>query len=101
MIADLYKKPVGDGLLSPNHIVPTHTITKCASSTSISTICSAASSVATLTEHIDEDARIIRRLLLRKIEAQISGAWDEVDKVIIWLQIVKEAVQGVKRRAYL
>ncbi len=103
MIADLHnKKTVGDGLLSPNHIVPTHTITKCASSMSISTVCSATSSVAaTLTEHIDEDARIIRRLLLRKIEAQISGAWDEVDKVIIWLQIVKEAVRGVKRQAYL
>jgi len=102
MIADLHKKMVGDGLLSPNLIVPTHTITKSASSTSIATVCSATSSVAaTLTEHVDEDARIIRRLLLRKIEAQISGAWDEVDKVTIWLQIVKEAVQGVKRRAYL
>jgi len=101
MIADLHKKTVGDGLLSPNLIVPTHTITKCASSASIATVCSASSVADTLTEHIDEDARIIRRLLLRKIEAQISGAWDEVDKVTIWLQIVKEAVQGVKRRAYL
>ncbi|KAH9481761.1 Ankyrin repeat domain-containing protein 55 [Psilocybe cubensis] len=72
---------------------------------SISTIYSTASSVAsvaaTLTENDDEDTRIIRRLLLRKIEAQTSGAWDEVDKVTGWLSIVKESVRSVKRRAYL
>jgi len=72
---------------------------------SITTLHSTRSSVtsvaATLTEHDDEDTRIIRRLLLRKIEAQTSGIWDEVDNVTGWLQIVKEAVRGVKRRAYL
>lgn len=72
---------------------------------SITTIYSNRSSVisvaATLTEHNDEDTLIIRRLLLRKIEAQTSGVWDEVDNVTGWLQIVKEAVRGVKRRAYL
>ena len=71
---------------------------------SITTIYSNRSSVslaATLTENDDEDTRIIRRLLLRKIEAQTSGIWDEVDNVTGWLQIVKEAVRGVKRRAYL
>ncbi|KIM35268.1 hypothetical protein M413DRAFT_351212 [Hebeloma cylindrosporum] len=72
---------------------------------SISTIYSTASSIAsvaaTLTENDDEDIRILRRLLLRKIEAQTSGAWDEVDKVTGWIQIVKEAVRSVKRRAYL
>ena len=62
---------------------------------------SSVSLAATLTENDDEDTRIIRRLLLRKIEAQISGIWDEVDNVTGWLQIVKEAVRGVKRRAYL
>jgi hypothetical protein len=62
---------------------------------------SVVSLAATLTEHDDEDTRIIRRLLLRKIEAQTSGIWDEVDNVTGWLQIVKEAVRGVKRRAYL
>ena len=74
------------------------------SSASITTIYSNQSSVslaATLTENDDEDTRIIRRLLLRKIEAQTSGIWDEVDNVTGWLQIVKEAVRGVKRRAYL
>ncbi|KAF8813364.1 hypothetical protein BYT27DRAFT_7250895 [Phlegmacium glaucopus] len=45
---------------------------------------------ATLTENDDEDTRIIRRLLLRKIEAQTSGIWDEVDSVTGWLEIVKE-----------
>lgn len=101
-ITDLDRKSMGDDLLSPNHIVPSHSITKCASSRSIATVCSTTSSIlATPTEYIDEDVRIIRRLLLRKIEAQISGAWDEVDKVTVWLQIVKEAVRGVKRRAYL
>ncbi|KAF8637813.1 hypothetical protein AX16_010731 [Volvariella volvacea WC 439] len=49
----------------------------------------------------DEDTRIIRRLLLRKVEASIGGAWDEMDKVVTWLRIVKEAIRGVKRRAYL
>ena len=73
---------------------------------SITTIHSNRSSVisvaATLTEHSDdEDTRIIRRLLLRKIEAQTSGIWDEVDTVTGCLHIVKEAIRGVKRRAYL
>ena len=81
-----------------------HTLSACPSMASITTIYSNQSSVslaATLTENDDEDTRIIRRLLLRKIEAQTSGIWDEVDNVTGWLQIVKESVRGVKRRAYL
>lgn len=96
---------VSRGDLSPGLLGYTNAITSRASFASISTIYSVASSVAsvaaTLTENDDEDTRIIRRLLLRKIEAQTSGAWDEVDKVVGWLPIVKEAVRGVKRRAYL
>lgn len=69
--------------------------------TSYSNRSSVVSLAATLTENDDEDTRIIRRLLLRKIEAQTSGIWDEIDNVTGWLQIVKEAVRGVKRRAYL
>jgi len=77
-------------------------ITARTSFASIATVYSTASSVNTPSSgHADEDTRHIRRLLLRKIEAQISGAWDEVDKITIWLQIIKEAVRGVKRRAYL
>ncbi|PFH51066.1 hypothetical protein AMATHDRAFT_143442 [Amanita thiersii Skay4041] len=49
----------------------------------------------------DEDTRIIRRLLLRKIEAQVAGAWDEMDRVDSWLRVTKEVIRGVKRRAYL
>ncbi|TFK35544.1 hypothetical protein BDQ12DRAFT_687935 [Crucibulum laeve] len=72
---------------------------------SIASVYSAHSSThslaTTLMEHEDEDTRIIRRLLLRKIEAQTSGAWDEVDKTMGWLRVVKEVVRGVKRRAYV
>ncbi|PPR05968.1 hypothetical protein CVT24_004632 [Panaeolus cyanescens] len=96
---------ISRGELSPGLLGYSSAITTRASFASISTIYSVASSVgsvaATLTENDDEDTRIIRRLLLRKIEAQTSGAWDEVDKVVGWLPIVKEAVRGVKRRAYL
>ncbi|KAK2460155.1 hypothetical protein APHAL10511_007834 [Amanita phalloides] len=49
----------------------------------------------------DEDVRIIRRLLLRKIEGQTCDAWDELERVVGWLRIIKEVVRGVKRRAYL
>jgi hypothetical protein len=96
--------------LSPNSCYSSsspalHTLSASPSLASITTIYSNRSSVvslaATLTEHDDEDTRIVRRLLLRKIEAQTSGIWDEVDNVTGWLQIVKEAVRGVKRRAYL
>lgn len=59
------------------------------------------SAAPTITEHDDEDTRVIRRLLLRKIDAQTSGAWEESEKVVAWLRIVKEVVRGVKRRAYL
>lgn len=52
-------------------------------------------------ENDDDDTRAIRRLLIRKIEAGVVGSWDEMDKVQSWLRIVKEAVRGVKRRAYL
>lgn len=82
-----------------------NTLSARASLASITTNYSNRSSIvslaATLTENDDEDTRIIRRLLLRKIEAQTSGIWDEVDNMTGWLQIVKEAVRGVKRRAYL
>ncbi|KAF8907248.1 hypothetical protein CPB84DRAFT_1675023 [Gymnopilus junonius] len=109
MIADLRTSAATQSNLSPADALSPgllgYNITNRPSLSSISTIYSTTSSVtsvaATVTENDDEDARIIRRLLLRKIEAQISGAWDELDKVMGWLQIVKEAVRSVKRRAYL
>lgn len=97
MIAEFREKSSGNGLLAPNDIP----ISTRASLSSISSVYSTASSVTALPGHADDDTRHIRRLLLRKIEAQISGAWDEVDKITMWLQIIKEAVRGVKRRAYL
>ena len=57
--------------------------------------------VPTSTENEDEDARAIRRLLLRKIEAGVVGSWGEMEKAVSWMRIVKEVVRGVKRRAYL
>lgn len=55
----------------------------------------------TIAENGDEDIRTIRRLLLRKIEAQISGAWAEVDTAAPWLDIVNESVRGIKRRSHM
>ncbi|KAJ3532499.1 hypothetical protein NMY22_g7722 [Coprinellus aureogranulatus] len=66
-----------------------------------STHSSIASAAPTITENDDEDTRVIRRLLCRKIEAQMAGAWDETERVVAWLRVVKEAIRGVKRRAYL
>lgn len=113
MINDLHAslKEDSSSTIDPHSLSPpTHhsfnaTLSSCPSSASIATMysnkSSASSVAATLTEHDDEDTRIIRRLLLRKIEAQTSGIWSEVDNVSGWLPIVKEAVRGVKRRAYL
>ncbi|GLB44891.1 putative ankyrin repeat [Lyophyllum shimeji] len=73
-----------------------------ASLSSVNSAHSSCPSVApTVTENDDDDTRAIRRLLLRKIEAGIVGSWDEMDKVLSWQRIVKEAARGVKRRAYL
>lgn len=81
---------------------PLHLRPSIASISSIqSTHSSIASAAATVTEPDDEDTRVIRRLLLRKIEAQSAGAWEELEKALAWLRIVKEVVRGVKRRAYL
>jgi len=91
--------------LSPGMLGYSEAISSRPSLSSICTIYSTTSSIAsaaaTFTENDDEDIRIVRRLLLRKIEAQTSGQWDEADKVNGWIQIVKEAVRSVKRRAYL
>ncbi|KAF8723840.1 hypothetical protein AX14_009096 [Amanita brunnescens Koide BX004] len=52
-------------------------------------------------EDDDDDIRIIRRLMCRKIESLTSDAWDELEKIVCWLRIIKEVIRGVKRRAYL
>jgi hypothetical protein len=54
-----------------------------------------------INEEDDDDIRIIRRLMCRKIESLTSDAWDELEKIVCWLRIIKEVIRGVKRRAYL
>ncbi|KXN86468.1 Ankyrin repeat domain-containing protein 50 [Leucoagaricus sp. SymC.cos] len=49
----------------------------------------------------DDETRSMRRLLLRRIEAQLRGAYEEVDKVVTWISVVQDVVSGVKRRTYL
>ncbi|EKM78058.1 hypothetical protein AGABI1DRAFT_129835 [Agaricus bisporus var. burnettii JB137-S8] len=49
----------------------------------------------------DDETRTMRRLLLRRIEAQLRAAYDEVDGVVKWISIVQDVVGGVKRRTYL
>lgn len=39
--------------------------------------------------------------MLRRIEAQLRAAYDEVDRVVNWISIVQDVVGGVKRRTYL
>ncbi|KAF9007556.1 hypothetical protein BDQ17DRAFT_1539915 [Cyathus striatus] len=93
---------MGCSVGSPGHLG--YQLASCPSFSSISSIYSSQSVVsvaATVSENDDEETRIIRRILLRKIEAQTSGACEEVDKAISWLRIVKEVVRGVRRRAYL
>lgn len=46
----------------------------------------------------DEDTRALRGLLLRKIETRLGGSFEEIDKVTMWLRIVREVVRGVKTR---
>lgn len=77
-----------------------------ASIASVSTIASQvsignASFSGILAENDDEETRALRRLLLRKIDARYNGALDEIEKVAIWLRVVKDVVQGVKRRTYI
>ncbi|KIY68729.1 hypothetical protein CYLTODRAFT_373966 [Cylindrobasidium torrendii FP15055 ss-10] len=62
---------------------------------------SSANSNSTVLESDDDETRVVRRLVLRKIDAHISAAQEEIDLVIQWLRIVKEVVRGVRRRAYL
>ncbi|KAG6849266.1 hypothetical protein H0H93_009922 [Arthromyces matolae] len=72
-----------------------------ASLSSISSEYSVCSTTPTLMENDDDDTRTLRRLLKRKIEATILASWDEMDSLVEWLRIVKEATRSVKRRAYL
>ncbi|KAI6167927.1 hypothetical protein EDD17DRAFT_1685118 [Pisolithus thermaeus] len=67
-----------------------------------SRICSAQSSfvslAATLNDEEDEDSRALRRLILRKINAHIDGAFDEVDRANVWLRVVKSVLRDLRAR---
>ncbi|GBE87786.1 hypothetical protein SCP_1200100 [Sparassis crispa] len=63
---------------------------------------SASSSVtslsATLIDTDEDDTHALRRLLGRKIVARTDGAFEEIDKVVVWLRIVQSTLQDLKRR---
>ncbi|KAF9266468.1 ankyrin [Marasmius fiardii PR-910] len=56
---------------------------------------------AVVAENDDEETKAIRRLILRKFEATMDGALDEVEKAAPKLCVAKETIRGVKRRAGL
>lgn len=62
---------------------------------------SACSLAPTLMGNDDDDTRVLRRLIQRKVETSVVASWDEMEKVMDWLRVVREAIRGVKRRAYL
>ncbi|KAH7913589.1 hypothetical protein BJ138DRAFT_1081323 [Hygrophoropsis aurantiaca] len=68
------------------------------SSRSSSAQSSTVSLASTLREDEDEDSRVLRRLLLRKIGARVDGAFDEIDRANVWLRIVKEVLRDLKNR---
>ncbi|KAL4064486.1 hypothetical protein J3A83DRAFT_4376707 [Scleroderma citrinum] len=69
-----------------------------ASSNSSSCSSSFVSLAATLHDEEDEDARALRRLLLRKINAHIDGAYDEIDRANVWLRVVKNVLRDLSTR---
>ncbi|KAG6888994.1 hypothetical protein C0992_006815 [Termitomyces sp. T32_za158] len=72
-----------------------------ASFSSLNSENSACSIAPTLMANDDDDTRVLRRLLQRKVETSVIASWDEMEKVMDWLRVVREAIRGVKRRAYL
>lgn len=65
---------------------------------SLSAGSSAASLSDTLIETEDDDTRVLRRLMTRKIEARTDGAYDEIDKALTWLRIVQDTLRSLRRR---
>ena len=54
---------------------------------------------ATLQNEEDEDTRALRRLLvLRKINAHVDSAYDEMDRANIWLCVVKNVLRDLSAR---
>ncbi|KAI9000549.1 ankyrin [Trametes punicea] len=67
---------------------------------SASTSSSIISFSSTLIESVDDDTRMLRRFLTRKVEARAEGALDEIDKVMTWLRIVQDTLRNVRRRTH-
>ncbi|KIK24041.1 hypothetical protein PISMIDRAFT_421517 [Pisolithus microcarpus 441] len=59
---------------------------------------SSVSLAATLHGEEDEDTRALRRLILRKINAHIEGAFDEIDRANVWLRVVKNVLRDLRTR---
>ncbi|KAI0360120.1 ankyrin [Trametes cingulata] len=55
---------------------------------------------STLIESEDDDTRVLRRFLTRKVEARLEGAFEEIDKVMTWLRIVQDALRNLRRRTH-
>ncbi|KAM5538527.1 hypothetical protein V8D89_007860 [Ganoderma adspersum] len=53
---------------------------------------------STLIEAEDDDTRVLRRLLTRKVEARMDGALDAIDKALTWLRIVQDTLRTLRRR---
>jgi hypothetical protein len=54
-----------------------------------------------MAENDDEEVRAVRRLILRKIDAGMDGALEDIAVLDIWLRILKENVRSVRRRSFL
>ncbi|OJT15139.1 hypothetical protein TRAPUB_8311 [Trametes pubescens] len=53
---------------------------------------------STLIESEDDDTRVLRRLMTRKVEARADGAFEEIDKALMWLRIVQDTLRSLRRR---
>jgi len=83
-----------------NYLAQKPSIQSIDSVSSVGSVTSNLSFSGIIADNDDEEIKAIRRLILRKIEARHDGALDEMDKVVGWLQVIKETVRGVKRRTY-
>lgn len=49
----------------------------------------------------EDDTKGLYALLTRKVDVRIDGAMEEVEKVRVWLSVVKAVVKGVQKRVGL